>query len=345
MNIVYDTVGVFHPKFYLFENETSFSLLTGSSNFTAGGFHKNIESNVLIKGNKSEPIFSEIVGFYRLCKEKSRIPDDSELETYEAEHEKVILNSSFFSTYDAPEERKELVTKAGDSLPDFSWENIFQFTWDEYVHGLKFIDLYRNFPFKIFYADNDGIRMDSLNTLEKSTEFIHKSKTLSAMENTERKFFCGTADSGLGNSGWFGSMSGAGYFKNMVIEKPGILDEHLNLISLTGSISEEAVRKYLDGLTSIDNVSFAIALRLLSMKRPDLFLSINKANTKGLIEMTGLNGLKNSQKKEEFIEAYIELHKRIYRSPWFQFNLPTEGIESKIAKYRVASLDCFFYEG
>ena len=104
MNIVYDTVGVFHPKFYLFENETSFSLLTGSSNFTAGGFHKNIESNVLIKGNKSEPIFSEIVGFYRLCKEKSRIPDDSELETYEAEHEKVILNSSFFSTYDAPEE-------------------------------------------------------------------------------------------------------------------------------------------------------------------------------------------------------------------------------------------------
>ena len=119
----------------------------------------------------------------------------------------------------------------------------------------------------------------------------------------------------------------------------------MNLISLTGSISEEAVRKYLDGLTSIDNVSFAIALRLLSMKRPDLFLSINKANTKGLIEMTGLNGLKNSQKKEEFIEAYIELHKRIYRSPWFQFNLPTEGIESKIAKYRVALLDCFFYEG
>lgn len=52
LNIVYDTAGVFHPKFYLFENESSFSLITGSSNFTAGGFHKNTESNVLIKGNK-----------------------------------------------------------------------------------------------------------------------------------------------------------------------------------------------------------------------------------------------------------------------------------------------------
>ncbi len=161
----------------------------------------------------------------------------------------------------------------------------------------------------------------------------------------ERKAFCGTlkVSEKYGDSGWLGSMTGAGYFKQMVINDPNSLDEHLNLIPLDGSVSEDNLIKYLSGMLSIKNISGGITLRLLSAKRPDLFLSINQATGNDLYEMTGLKGLKNSQKKEEFIEAYIELHKRIYRSPWFQFNLPVEGLESKIAKYRVALLDCFFY--
>jgi len=347
LNIVYDTAGVFHPKLYLFENETSFSLLTGSSNFTAGGFHKNIESNVLIKGNKTESIFSEIQGFYRLCKEKSRIPDDSELEAYRVEHEKVTLQSSYFNTYYAPEERHEVITKAGDSLPDFSWEDIFQFTWDEYVHGLKYLSITKYSNATFYRINEEGWRTDTVNAIDSYQKIIQEYKTLSNMPEEERKAFCGTlkVSQKYGDSGWLGSMTGAGYFKQMVINEPQILDEYLNLIPLEGSVSEDDLSKYLNGMLSTKNISGGITLRLLSAKRPDLFLSINQATGNDLYEMTGLKGLKNPQKKEEFIEAYIELHKRIYRSPWFQFNLPTEGIESKIAKYRVALLDCFFYEG
>ncbi|MBK9500584.1 MAG: phospholipase D family protein [Leptospiraceae bacterium] len=347
LNIVYDTAGVFHPKFYLFENESSFSLITGSSNFTAGGFHKNTESNVLIKGNKKESIFSELEGFYRMCKEKSRIPDKMDLVAYQKEYERANLQSGYLSTYFAPEERHELITKAGDSLPDYSWENIFQFTWDEYVHGLKYLSITKYYNATFYRLNEEGWRTDTVYAIDSYKKIILEYKTLSNMPEEERKAFCGTLriSEKYGDSGWLGSMTGAGYFKQMVINEPKILDEFLNLIPIEGSVSEDSLNEYLSGILSIENVGSGIALRLLSAKRPDLFLSINKATGNDLFEMTGLKGLKNSQKKEEFIEAYIELHRRIYRSPWFQFNLPTDGLESKIAKYRVALLDCFFYEG
>ncbi len=345
LNIVYDTAGVFHPKFYLFENEASFSLLTGSSNFTAGGFHKNTESNVLIRGSKTEPIFSEIEGFYRMCKINSRIPDKMDLDAYQKEQERATMLSGYLNTYFAPEERKKMVTKAGDSLPDFYWEDIFQFTWDEYVHGVKYLSITK-YDNAIFYRFNEeGWRIDTVYAIDSYQKIIQEYKTLSNMPEEERKAFCGTqrVSQKYGDSGWLGSMTGAGYFKQMVINKPSILDEYLDLIPLEGSVSEDSLNEYLSGMLSIEHVGRAIALRLLSAKRPDLFFSINQATGNALYEMTGLKGLKNSQKKEEFIGAYIELHRRIYRSPWFQFNLPTDGIESKIAKYRVALLDCFFY--
>lgn len=41
---------VFHPKVYLFKRGDAFALFIGSSNLTYSGFHRNIETNVLIEG-------------------------------------------------------------------------------------------------------------------------------------------------------------------------------------------------------------------------------------------------------------------------------------------------------
>ncbi|MCB1193938.1 MAG: phospholipase D family protein [Leptospiraceae bacterium] len=343
LNIIYDTNGVFHSKLYLFETELGFSVIMGSSNLTVGGFYHNMESNVLVRGEKSEPFFFELEGFYRLCKKRSRIPDKIDLEKYECDYDECIRISPDLSTFVVADKRKAVMTRPGDSLPDYFWEEIFQFNWEEYVHGLKYLNyLMRSSLFNLY--NEDGNRWDAVNTLDKCFESIHKFKTLSSMPEDERKFFCGTASFKTG-CGWFGSMTGAGYFKNIVNTQPKILDTHLDRIPLIGTVSEDQVIEYFNGILSVEHIGSGIALRLLSMKRPDLFLSINKRTEKVIVERTNLKGLKyNSQRKEEFIEAYLEFHRRIYNSPWFQYNLPTEGIEAKISKYRVAWLDPFFYE-
>lgn len=349
LNLVYDTNGVYHPKFYLFEKGDSFSIILGSSNFTVGGFFRNFENNILMQGKKEESVYFEAKGFYELCKKRSRIPDKKDLEKYESEYETLIGASVNISTFVAEESRQEMFTKPGDRLPDFSWEGLFKFHFEEYVHGLKYLDVtkYANYNLSIFFSKENDVRSDTINAIDSYQKIIHKYQSLEAMPLDERKAFCGTSgfSSVYGNCGWLGSMKGAGYFKQMVINNPEIFDQYLNQIPLVGNVSEDNVRDYLSGILSLDNIGVAIALRLLTAKRPDLFLTINQASAKALANFTNIKDLKyNSNKKQEFIEAYIELHKRIYSTPWFLENKPTEGIESKIFQYRVALLDCFFYE-
>lgn len=50
---------IFHPKFYLFENDNDFALIIGSSNMTTGGLALNDECAVLMTGNKEESIYRQ----------------------------------------------------------------------------------------------------------------------------------------------------------------------------------------------------------------------------------------------------------------------------------------------
>lgn len=48
------SMNIFHPKIYLFENTDIFTLIVGSNNLTTMGLVKNIECSLLIKDTKSE---------------------------------------------------------------------------------------------------------------------------------------------------------------------------------------------------------------------------------------------------------------------------------------------------
>lgn len=48
------SVNIFHPKIYLFENTDIFTLIVGSNNLTTMGLVKNIECSLLIKDTKGE---------------------------------------------------------------------------------------------------------------------------------------------------------------------------------------------------------------------------------------------------------------------------------------------------
>lgn len=59
------SVNIFHPKIYLFENEDIFTLIVGSNNLTEMGLVKNVECSLLIKDIKSNPIHAKFYEYWK----------------------------------------------------------------------------------------------------------------------------------------------------------------------------------------------------------------------------------------------------------------------------------------
>lgn len=59
------SINIFHPKIYLFENIDIFTLIVGSNNLTEMGLVKNIECSLMIKDIKSNPVHSEFYDYWK----------------------------------------------------------------------------------------------------------------------------------------------------------------------------------------------------------------------------------------------------------------------------------------
>ena len=141
---------------------------------------------------------------------------------------------------------------------------------------------------------------------------------------------------GGGTTGYLGNMRGAGYFKQITQTSPEALDEWLDEIPLAGSVNDLAVAQYLDGITQIHGVAFATATRLLVVKRPDLFISLNNASRERISEVFGGAPTNTA--------AYLRLLHRIWQMPWFQARRPADIHGQRLWDARVALLDAVMYE-
>lgn len=59
------SVNIFHPKIYLFENIDIFTLIVGSNNLTEMGLVKNIECSLMIKDIKSNPVHAKFYEYWK----------------------------------------------------------------------------------------------------------------------------------------------------------------------------------------------------------------------------------------------------------------------------------------
>ena len=93
-------------------------------------------------------------------------------------------------------------------------------------------------------------------------------------------------------------------------------------------------------LIDLDDVGPATATRLLTLARPDRFVSLNGGSEEGLARYFGFQhptALKN-------LDNYRSLLERIYDQAWFREPAPQDGSEQEIWSMRAALLDCFVYK-
>ena len=98
-----------------------------------------------------------------------------------------------------------------------------------------------------------------------------------------------------------------------------------------------AVRAYTE-LKSLDGIGSGIATRLLTLARPDRFVSLNGASTASLATSFGVAPSTLSQPKN-----YGRLLEQVYDQAWHSDPRPVDAREETIRWMRAALLDCFMY--
>ena len=164
--------------------------------------------------------------------------------------------------------------------------------------------------------------------------FIRRRK-FSRMNEDERRDVAGLrAD----RTAYFGTTYASGVFSHRVLETPEAFDPALDAIPSGGPVTRTQFDVFAKRIRIHPKLGRpGLGSRLLAMKRPDIFLCMNKPNRKGLAESFGF-----TQTELRTYDGYWALHEILRRTPWFKTHRP-RGIEGKIWDARVALVDAIFY--
>lgn len=313
------TEGIFHSKVYLFYNkEDDWAAIVGSSNFTKQGFHFNDEANILIEGQEATiELFNQISDYVCAKWSEADVFTKEDLVKY---RELCSYQKSALKSLSKPIVNKK--TRAIDS------SKIDVMNWDSYMNGISKADEYTD------------VR---LTLLDKAQELFRKYPHFNDIPLEYRKClagFAGTMPDCDTEIDWklFGSMQGAGKFKN-AINTGTAIGKALDLIPLSGDITKKTFEKYCQTFYATSTNPIACATRLLAMKRPDWFICIDSKNKANLCKQFGIS--QNSLKLNNYWEAVVL---RVRESVWFSDGERLTKKEKKIKQYQVAMLDSLYYE-
>ncbi|MFQ1689241.1 phospholipase D family protein [Aeromonas veronii] len=318
----------FHPKVYYFKRGNECAAIVGSANFTAGGLGLNDEAAILLTGNVDDAVFRDIETAIETWWSSSSLISQSFLDAYT---QRWHISQRTLQYLKRP---FRISTPSANSR----YPKLCFIDWDDYVNTLN-------------NSYNPNIE-ERLELIRKAKELFIRRGSFSAMSELERKAiagFIGTIeveqDSFLlgTNWGWFGSMKGAGVFKNRVNENDENLNEALEHIPTTGMIS---IGDYINFINSF-NAAFVgasrqgglpTASRLLAMKRPDYFVCVDSEN---LVELARDLGFKKSSLN---LDTYWSLViEPIIDSKWWNSPRPL-GLQGHIWDARTALLDVIYYK-
>lgn len=314
--------GTFHPKIYLFFNSNnSWEIILGSSNFTNAGFEHNTEANVLISSEdtNSKETLKSAFKLINDCWNNSKKFNDIELEKYKIiwKNLKPKLNSlSGFNNIGNKE------------IKPIHETSIVSLSWDEFYH-------------KVSKEDFFDSRLKALKIIQQLFNSKNHFKDISL---EDRKLIAGMPNKSLIGKdiewGIFGSMKGAGIFKNKIITNNENISKALDQIPLKGEVTRSHYDNYIKYFKkSISGNYIGTATRLLTMKRPDVFYCLTAKNKREFCKDFGLPY--SSINYDTYWDNIIEV---IKISEWYLHPKITSKNEMKVNNARVAFLDALYYE-
>lgn len=318
-NFVEAKKGVFHPKTYVFELQNEYALVIGSANLTRGALEKNEEACLLVTVKKDDPIAAELLlNIKKYITQSKQLPEN----WFESYKEKYKLNKKFNTVLKlttATKETADLLSKIPVRLTQDS-------SWSDYK------TLVEEDPY-----DDFGYRLDTLDAIQA----LLKKTIFCQLDKEDRKFIAGISNKNHKNHGWFGSLQGAGFMKNVVNEHAEALQEALDCIPKKGRITELDYESFIKKFTNAcygqaRSPQIATYSRFLTAIRPDFFTPINDKNKRKLKKALSFRGEINA-------DNYWEILMQLHQQAWYQEKIPKHSPDYRLWQYRAAMLDAIFY--
>ena len=303
----------FHPKVYLFRGKSRTVAWVGSANFTAGGFATNEEAVF-----ESEDTDSVKRWFKNLWRECGRL-DENAIDEYERARKK------------NPPPRQSLAEAGGGMTEPMTL--LEQVTgWNSYFAALRECD--------IWWSNHSswsvlGEPISWRHTIEVLRDTLTRGNLADLDDDDQRRVL------GLAGGGGWGLLGG---MRNNSVDT--VFEQHTQEIQeILREVTEADDDAYpglafdaYERMTELDGVGPGIATRLLSLARPDRFVSVNKGSQNRLAQYSGLN-----PRTLGTTDNYRRLLKFIYKQRWFRAPEPDNWLEASIWGMRAALLDCFVY--
>jgi len=319
--------GTFHPKAYYFQSGDKAAAIVGSANFTKAGTTDNVEAALLLEGSAADaPLQSIRAMIESLWDQGNRIDDE--------------FLSSYRLRYAASRRYREALSKplrVNRPKKDATHPDLLKKSWRSYVSSVKSSQ----------HHNLDG----RLRMLRKAQSLLNSADSFSGLTVEQRKAIAGVVGRKeiLGNDldnykwGWFGSMFGAGTFKNRIAENDRHLSAALECIPPMGEVTSDDyfafIEEFIKAFKKSDRKGgLPPATRLLAMKRPDYFVCVDSKN---LRKMSGVFGF--ARTTLNFEKYWSDIVETIIQAKWWQARRPA-GTDGRIWDGRAAMLDAIYYE-
>jgi hypothetical protein len=264
------------------------------------------------------------------------------------------INGDYFNKYKILFKKcKSILNKIDNKFTDKESKKsiidykILALSWEEYFNKIQ-NDNVNEIPKNYMHSFNGR-----LNLLEKANGYFRKYNSFEKMYYDERKKIAGSTpiEENDFNWAWFGSMKGAGTFNGKVKDNNTHISNALDCIPLNGKVSHQNYTDYIDNFRKAFPLpkgrdGIATATRLLSMKRPDVFICLDNENEDNLCKNFDIKMKNNSKehKAKRYEEYWTEIIVKIQETDWWKSEKPKDEIELKAWNGRVAMLDVYFYK-
>ncbi len=313
--------GVFHPKVYLFERgDSEWACILGSNNFTKSALSTNAEAAVYFdhESANARGLYKQLRGWLDQQWGAGTPLESGSVERYRSlwKTQARRLNKLSGTYGPSTKGKSPLVVE----LFSLSWEQFAKRVEEEDHHGLD----------------------QRLKVLDAAWERFRHYGSFSQMSAEERREIAGFApDDGL-PWGFFGSMRGAGYFKNAVLTNNRHLSDALDSVPKDGLVTSEHYFDYVERFRKAfpqGGDGIAVATRLLCMKRPDMFICFDRKNRVALCKEFGIK-----PSAMTYHRYWDEIIKRVRDATWWNASRPEGPYKEAVWRGRTALLDALFYD-